>query len=292
MANAPTRPPNRSVEGRPPRGRHRVTRPIRPEELTLAAQQLDEAGHAASASLVREVAAPDGWKRLRAAAHSDMSQTSSNLPLSVDESLKFKIRAEALKMHVSLSVVVAEGYQAVLDGEWMPPQVRRSRSRETEYVKSVLNVRLSNDLREQVRAMLPELTQTAGYRVTESSIAVSWMLEEFGLERPGDGTVGMAVMVPADVRDVWLGRAEARGLSLQGIAEDGIRALMDGSWMLPRPARSAGAPRVKLTVRVGDELHARLTELASGFSSSYGLKVYPGTIVRAILTRALGDPAE
>lgn len=269
-----------------------MTRPIRPEALALAAQQLDQGGHTESAALVREVAAPDGWKRLRAASFADLSQSSSNLPLTVDESLKFKIRAAALKMDVALSTVVAEGYQAVLDGEWVPPQVRRNRSRDSEYVKSVLNVRLGNELREQVRAKLPELTEAAGYRVTESSIAVSWLLEEFGLERPGGEDVSLVVMVPEDVREAWAVRAEARGLSLQDVAEDGIRSLVDGSWVLPRPSRSASVPRVKLTVRVSSELHARLVELAAGFSSSFGVKVYPSTIVRAILSDRLGQPAE
>ncbi|WP_416520045.1 hypothetical protein [Streptomyces achromogenes] len=160
-----------------------MRRPIRPEELTAVAQQLDKDGHKESAALIREVAGPDGWKRLRASYLSDIAETSSNLPLTMDESLKFKLRAEALRMNVSLSAVVAEGYQAVLHGEWMPPRVQRSSP--AGYVKSVLNVRLDNGLRERVRHLLPSLTESAGYRVTESSIAVSWMLEEFGLERSG-----------------------------------------------------------------------------------------------------------
>ena len=196
-------------------------------------------------------------------------------------------------MGVSLSVVVAEGYQAVLDGEWMPPKVQRDRTRDSGYVRSVLNVRLDNALREQVRELLPQLTESAGYRVTESSIATFWMLEEFGIERPSDGTVSLTVIMTEEARDFFVSRAEARGLTLQGIAEDGIRSLIDNTWTLPQPQPGPGATsRAKLTVRIKDELYARLAELADGFTSSYGVKVYPGGVVRAILARALGEPAE
>ena len=176
MANAPTRPPTYSAGRRPPKGHRRVPRPLR-DRLLTAAQHLEDAGHPESAADVRAVVAPGGWTLLRTKNSAEAS-SGTNLALTIDQPLRDQLKAKAEEFGVTLSSVVEDGFRKVLAGEWMPPKLARSTTKN----KVVLNVRVDDSLRKQIDARKDELTAEAGYRVTQSLIAISFMAEDLGVD--------------------------------------------------------------------------------------------------------------
>jgi hypothetical protein len=186
VANAPTRrPPNYPATRRHQRGPRvaRSSREIR-EGLVVAAQQLREAGHNDSAEVVDEVLA-GGWKQVI-----DVSGT-TNLALTMSQRLKDDLKAASGKFSASLSTTAEGGFRAVLEGTWVPPQVIQTRYGSQDE-RTVLNVRVDKELVDRVRPLLPRLSEQVGYRVTASNIAISWLAEEFGVDRFGPGPGGTA----------------------------------------------------------------------------------------------------
>ncbi len=177
MRHAPTRPPTYSAGRRPPKGHRRVPRPLR-DRLLTAAQHLEEAGHPDSAADVRAGLAPGGWTLLRA---KDTGETGpkaerTNMPLTIERALRDQLKAKAEEFNVTLSKVVEDGFRKVLAGEWLPPKLAPTSD------KVVLNVRVDDSLRKEIDAIKERLTAEAGYRVTQSSIAIAWMAEDLGVD--------------------------------------------------------------------------------------------------------------
>lgn len=176
MANTPTRPPTYSAGRRPPRGPRRVTRPMR-DRLTIAAGLLRQDGHDEAAADVEAVLAPGGWTLLRA-KDSGSSSTTKNLPLTIDKDWRDALKTKAAELGVSLGAVVADGFNAVLAGDWMPPKLKSTPTAN----KVVLNVRVDEALQNRIGEQTNRLSAEVGYRVTRSSIAIGWMAEELGVE--------------------------------------------------------------------------------------------------------------
>jgi hypothetical protein len=147
------------------------------DRLLTAAQRLENAGHPDSAADVRAVAAPGGWTMLRAKDTTE-STAGTNLALTIDKDLRDQLKAKADEFGVTLGSVVADGFRRVLDGEWLPPKLAPGATAN----KVVLNVRVDDSLRKQIDARKLELSQQAGYRVTQSSIAIAWMAEDLGAD--------------------------------------------------------------------------------------------------------------
>jgi len=275
-----------------------MAHPIR-ERLTLASKRLKEAGYPDSAADVEAVLAPGGWTMLRAAAGSSPSQSrgASNLPITTGQDIKGALKAAADEIGVTLSSVAEDGFRALVEGRWTPPGAADRvvlPSSQKAGGRTVLNLSIPETLREQVRAMLPTLSDQAGYEVTEPRLALIWTMEELGVEPPA-GSQALKFVIRKSLRDHLVAEAERQGLDLQEVLEDGIRALVDGSWEMPRPQRAASRPAettAKLTVPVDTGLLARLHELAPEISDRMGYKVYPGTIALAVLKNRLGEPAE
>lgn len=258
------------------------------DRLTAAAARLDEVGDHDSASAVRSVAVPGGWRLLQQSGGAWLEKSTLTLTTTVD--VKHALAAASEDFGVVLSHVAEEGFQKVLDGEWVPPRTGRSSG-----TRAVVNVKVTDALRRQVREMLPRLSEEAGYRVTESSIGLWWLCEELGVDR-GMGLVSPYVM-PAPLADHFAAAAEEMGTSLEQIVDERVRDLLDGSWEMsgpPRAVRGAwdDAPRKKLSLRVDDRVRDALNQVASQLSEKFNKRVYPGSIVRAILTDRLGEPAE
>jgi hypothetical protein len=150
-----------------------VSSPLR-DRLKTAADLLRQDGHEEHAADVEAVLAPGGWTLLRA---NDSGTSSKNLPLTMNKDWRDALKAKASELGVSLGAVVADGFNAVLAGEWTPPKVKR-----TSGTKVVLNVRVDDALQEHVGKQATRLTKEAGYRVTKSSIAIAWMAEELGVD--------------------------------------------------------------------------------------------------------------
>ncbi|WP_030188221.1 hypothetical protein [Streptomyces violaceorubidus] len=256
--------------------------------LNAAAGQLKKDGHHDYASAVESVLAPDGWKHLR-----DTSGQGVATPLSVtmDSELKSAIEDALSEFGWSKRALAEQAYEKVLAGEWLPEKVGRRRTRGK---KAVWQVDVDASLRRRVQAELGRLTEEAGYRISEGGIIVAWVCEELGVDR-GTGSA-MVLQMPVQLRDHFAA-ARDRGVDLDALVDGRVRALVDGSWELPRPSKApkgtwASDDWGKLSLRIDNSLRDALHEMAPRLSDELGIRVYPGTIVRQILTLELGQPAE
>jgi hypothetical protein len=286
-----------------------VARPIR-DRLKTAAELLETAGHDDYAADIRAVLAPAGWTLLRSEPGTGSKDV--NVPMGIRSSLKASLVMAADEIGVSLSAVARDGLRAVVEGRWMPPQklTDRTVSRGKPDPLKNLNVRVPEDLRDQVRSMLPELTERAGYRVTVSSILVPWLAEELGVDVPtAEDSEGLKLLMPKRLRDFFVQQAEERELPLQDLMESGIRDLLAGK-RSPRPPewltvserpREGGVWRVdpsrgprkpvpvaKLTVRVSPDLLSGLRDWCAAQTSEWPF--HSGMVGSAILKDRLGEP--
>lgn len=261
---------------------------------------------------IESLLGPRGYLLLRRTEEGETSP----LSLTVSDTLKRALLAAAEEFDVVLDAPAEQAYQRVLDG-WVPEQAKWGSKGGT---KAVLQVAVDAGLRRAVQARLPEISDEVGYRVLESNVVLSYLCEELGVEpdagprKPGR----FASRYPAPLVAHWVRAAEAAGTSLDQVVEDGTRAVLDGSlapelnrymadvnarvrvpdperpgqtiWA-PSPAgRWSDAGREWLRVHIDPDLLPGLALKAKELSEQNGFQVYPGSIVRAILTDRLGQP--
>lgn len=326
VAYAPTRLPGHARYGRrPPRG-PRVPGSIRDRLTTAAAlvkgigeaeeaeaERLADAGDSPAAEAARgraEVAydaaaavtavlAPRGYRHLE-------EKRAGNTPLTLGMTVQLKqaLEAAGAELDVVFSGLAEEALQKVIDG-WVPPnppKVRQGEGRD----RAVMNIRVDSGLLTQVREMLPALSKRAGYDVKVSTLMLSYICDQVGVERPNTAGSDLRTRLPKRVLEHFEGQAGKLGLSLDEIAVEGVTALLDGEWVLPRnhlkprpvrAQRSGSGPlpeseRAWFQVRLSPELLADLRARCSELSDAYGYLVHPGSVVRAVLTDRLGEPAE
>lgn len=260
------------------------------ERAARGAAKLKKYGDHDEAAAIEAFLARGGWVHLK-----DTEQRTglSHISYTVPEQLKLALQDASAEFGWPLPALTEAGYRAVLETSWRPPEIGR-RTTPNRGKRTTLNFEIDAELRRQVQQELPRLSQEAKYRVSESSIALSWMCEELGVDQ-GLGK-SMLLVLPQALRDHFVA-AEKAGTSLEDIVNRGIQGLLDGEWELPRPSRAAkgtavDAERAKLTVRVNPDLREALHEMAPELSERLKYRVYPGTIVRGILTERLGEPAE
>lgn len=151
------------------------------DRLTNAARQLEKAGHPDSAAAVSAVLAPGGWTLLR---EQDAAFT-TNLPLTMRQSLRDALKAAAEQRNVTLTAVVTEGQRKILEGSWTPPEssrvVRRGQSA-AEDPRAVLNVTVDDSLRRELRDRLPDLSEELGYKLTEGGSSIAYLRHYFRAE--------------------------------------------------------------------------------------------------------------
>jgi hypothetical protein len=232
--------------------------------------------------------APGGWVLLR---DSDTRET-SQLSLMMSADLKADLRAASAEFAVPLPALAEEGYRKALETGWRPPKATKARSGGK---RSILPVSVDDSLRKQVQPQLAEWSREAGYRVTESSIAIAWMCSELGVDLGTMSTLNL--VLPRPLRDHFMTAAAEAGLDVDAVVNERIRQMVDGAWELPRPSRAVkgsmeGVERGKLAVRIREDLAEALAELAPVLSERLGVRLYPGMIVRWILIDRLGEPAE
>lgn len=151
------------------------------ERLKAAAAKLRTYGEEEDALAIDAVLAPGGWTRLRE-TEASKSETAP-LPLTMDRRLKAALMKAADERGAMPSDVVADGYRAFLEGRFVPPRVQRGGA---GYSKTTLTVTVPQGLRDEVRDRIPAVQDEAGYRITLSSIAIEWLMEELGVQRPLD----------------------------------------------------------------------------------------------------------
>lgn len=278
-----------------------MTHPLR-QGLELVREHLKKEAQYELQAYVDAVLAPRGWMRLR---DSDGSGSTVPLSLTIRVGLRKELKKAEADFDVSLASLAEEGFRAVLETDWLPSNAVQGRQLPTDRTdpnnaKAVLQLQVDTRLRDQVREALPELTKRAGHRVTLSSVALSWMADQLGVKRPGEDTQPLVLQfIPRSWSAHWEAVAAERGVSLQSVMDDGIRALRDGTWQMPRPVRSAKGAGIlqtnetgKFTVRVDSELLEYLEQQAPVLAEQFDRQVFPGKIGLEILKDRLGLPAE
>lgn len=313
MVNAPTRrPPGHPGNRRPPKGPRLVAGSLRPT-LVETVSFLKEHGQHDKAHAVEAVLGPRGYLLLQRSEEGETSPIS----LTVNADLGQALRAAAEEFEVVLDGLAEEAYRKVLDRGWIPLETGRGKGG----TKSTVQVQVDLGLRREVQAILPRLKEQAGYKVTESNIILSHICEELGIERPNSAKAeSLQMRFPKSLVDHWNRQAESRGVTLEEVVEGRIPSLVDGSWTptvnayvadpksrpkvadASRPGISVWASasgrkwseseRVRLWLPIDKDLLTDLREKADALSDETGQLIYPGSVVRAILTDELGEPAE
>ena len=260
--------------------------------------------------------APRGWVILR---DSDEAAVLAQLSLTITRALREALKSAEAEFATPLGPLADQGFRAALDG-WLPPKTltRRSRTAQESASKAneraVLQIEVNAALRKQVLEQLPQMTERAGYRVTLSSIALSWISEQLGVDRPTAGNLDqLAMVLHQSMREHVVAAAAGQGTTVDQVLEDGVREFLDGSrtpqlpgWNVPdtRPrneggmwqAKSDGPPvqkdRGKLTVHMDEDLLDGLRRRSQEINEEATVPVYPGTVALAILKDRLGEPAE
>ncbi|MFF7795634.1 hypothetical protein [Streptomyces sp. NPDC007991] len=257
-------------------------RPVLAETVTF----LKEAGQYEKAAAVEAVTGPRGYLLLQRTEEGDTSP----LSLTVQADLAQALRDAAEEFEVVLDALAEEAYRLVLDGEWLPPAMGRSKGGS----KATVQLQVDKRLRQDVQAALARLKEEAGYKITESNIALSHICEELGIERSNTAKPDSIDMrFPKSLVGHWKKAAKERGVEVEQVAEDGIRALLDGSWQPGSVRRTSWSEsgRQRLWLPMDENLLTGLRAKADALSEQLGYLVYPGAIVRAILTDRLGEPA-
>ena len=274
---------------------------------TSAVAKLKQYGDHDEAAAIESLLGPGGYKLLQRTE----TREPSPLSLTIAVTLKQALVDAADEFDVVLDALAEEAYNKVLAGEWLPPYAlgyKRGAG-----AKTTLQVYVDNGLRNEVQARLGEFTERAGFKVTETSIALLYMCAELGVEQPTPGSNPGAneaphMRFPKSLVQHWKDQADAQGLSLDTIATDGIRELLEGKWMPERnryftdrkailegrkEQRSwSESQRARLYVPLEKQLLADLRAKTQELSDELGYLVSPGTVIRAVLTDRLGEPAE
>lgn len=119
------------------------------------------------------------------ARHPDLAQ----VQLYVPSRLAAAIRERLAETGTDLRSLVEEGYRKVLAGSWEPYKIPKA-AQGSEYERDRMPFRADRGLVESVRAKCPELKESLGHRVTPPSIALDYLISEFGLEDLADAEFG------------------------------------------------------------------------------------------------------
>lgn len=289
MATAPTRRPKSYPDRRrPQKGNRPMAGMIRPH-LAETVQVLKEAGRYDLATTMAELGKPRGYLLLQRTETVEPSPIS----LTTTKAIKDELREAETEMDKVLDSLADDAYRLVLSGKWLPPKWQKPGRGRAAGPSATLQVQVDGGLRKQVQAALPALSEKAGYKVMESSILLTYLCDELGVHRGVEAA--MPLVLPLPVRDHFAAARES-GTDLNQIVDTGVRRLLDGSWEMPRPTRAPkgtrGGETGKLYIDLKDDVRDALHELAPQYSSLFGVRVYPGTIVRTILTDRLGEPTE
>lgn len=149
--------------------------------LAAAAAQLTTDGHLDHAASVKAVLAPGGWRKLT--AEPGTAATTRNLPVSVPEKLRARLYAAAEHSDASLGPLATEGFRALAEGRWEPPEpVRATRGSLAGERRVNMNLNIEVEAREAVEKLLGGLTKKFGRKVTLAHVALSWLREELGVD--------------------------------------------------------------------------------------------------------------
>lgn len=162
--------------------------------LTVLADRLHTGGDKDLAEAVDAVLAPRGWELLR--KPEKPTAADRNMAIAMNKTVKEAIYRMAEEAGENLARVVEEGFRQFIAGEFTPSKPLRS-VRGSQTAKENLNIRPSDQLRDEVQALCPARSQELGWQVTPGLVAAAWLYEEYGITdddqrgviTPGDSTV-------------------------------------------------------------------------------------------------------
>lgn len=133
-----------------------------------------------AAAAVDAILEPGGWTQIR----EEEGAFTTNLPLTTRASLRDALKTAAKQRRKTLTSVVTEGFRDVLavNGTWTPPQPGKTGKIPAGDHRAVLNVTINDQLRRELRAALPQLSEELGYKVTEGGIAIAYLRHYFRSE--------------------------------------------------------------------------------------------------------------
>lgn len=238
------------------------------------------------------------------------------LSLTITKALREALKGAEAEFAVPLAALTEEGFRAAMSG-WLPPQAlkRKSRTAQQKAAKAseraVLQLKVDEALRNEVQRQLPALSKRAGYPVTLSSIALGWIADQLGVDRPSTDTHDrLQLVVRREFLNHVLAVADERGVTLERVVDEGVRDLLAGSWtpqltgwnvVSERPRSTGGTwtlaaaepvDRTKVVVALREDLLEGLRVRAEEMNEEAVVPVHPGTIVIALLKDRLGEPAE
>jgi hypothetical protein len=149
------------------------------ERLKTAVDQLRAAGHTDSAEAVETILEPGGWSQLRLPEGS----FTTNVPLTVRESLRDALKDAAESQSKTLSGLVTKGYREVLAGSWTPPERPGRTTPAPGDGAVVLNVTVEDEVRRELREWIRTEAPKLGYRLkmTEAWVAISYLRSQLGV---------------------------------------------------------------------------------------------------------------
>lgn len=149
-----------------------------------AAAQLRADGHPEHAAAVDALLAPGGWTKLRATAGDpDSPEPAKTVPFPVymPKILRTAVyEAAEAKNVASLGVLISEGFRAAAEGRWTPPEEAWTPPVGEQRVN--LNVRIDPEARKALEAALPGLMERVGRKMSVTSVAIDWLLEDLDVE--------------------------------------------------------------------------------------------------------------
>ena len=109
----------------------------------------------------------------------------SLVQLYVPPQLGAAIRRKVEASGEELKQLLTEGYTKLLAGSWQPYEIPKARPG-SEYERDRLSAYVDGALVERVRVRARQLKSELGYRVTPQTIAIDYLVSEFGLEELAD----------------------------------------------------------------------------------------------------------
>lgn len=114
--------------------------------------------------------------------------------------------------------------------------------------------------------------------------------------QPGEGSgsgSNLAVQMPMSLKAALVAAGDALGVSLTAVAQDGVRAVVEGTWVPPKTLRATSlrpksGARTNLNVRVSEELLKEVRPLLPVLTKKLDYRVSLASIVTAWLAEELG----
>lgn len=146
-------------------------------DLTAASHKLREVGSADLAEAVDEALTPRGIGALRNKV--EAATRPPNLAIRMSATDQARIKAAAAAAGVSLTKVVAEGFDAFLAGTFTPDRMPHATRGSGAAEKVNLNVRVTEAQRARVEEMAQERADELGWTPKPMHVAMAWLLKQY-----------------------------------------------------------------------------------------------------------------